>query len=44
MAQLKTTSTVRTREAAGDNLGKVKADVQGSKLRSMLAQLKTSTE
>ena len=44
MAQLKTTSTVRTRDAAGDNLGKVKADVQGSKLKSMLAQLKTSTE
>lgn len=44
MAQLKTTSTVRTREAAGDNLGKVKADVQGSKLKSMLAQLKTSAE
>lgn len=44
MAQLKTTSTVRTRDAAGDNLGKVKADVQGSKLKSMLAQLKTSAE
>lgn len=44
MAQLKTTSSVRTREAAGDNLGKVKADVQSSKLKSMLAQLKTSTE
>ena len=44
MAQLKTTSTVRTRDAAGDNLGKVKADVQSSKLKSMLAQLKTSAE
>lgn len=44
MAQLKTTSSVRTQAAAGDNLGKIKADVQGSKLKSMLAQLKTSAD
>jgi replicative DNA helicase len=44
MGQLKTTSSIRTRDAAGDNLGKINVDVQGSKLKSMLAQLKKPSD
>jgi KaiC/GvpD/RAD55 family RecA-like ATPase len=44
MSQLKPTSSVRTRDAAEYNMGSVKADVQGSKLKGMLAQLKNKSE
>ena len=44
MNQLKTASSVISAEAVGNNLRSVKADVQGSKLKNMLAQLKTKTE
>jgi KaiC/GvpD/RAD55 family RecA-like ATPase len=44
MNQLKTTSSVRTKESAEYNMTSVKADVQGSKLKSMLAQLKNKAD
>ena len=44
MNQLKTASSVISAEAVGNNLRSVKADVQGSKLKNMLAQLKNKTE
>ena len=44
MSQLKSTSSVISAEAVGNNLRSVKADVQGSKLKNMLAQLKNKTE
>ena len=45
MSQIKTGSRVTTREAAEDQVGRtVKPDVQSSKLKSMLAQLKKSNE
>ena len=44
MSQLKTSSSVVSKEAAEYNLKSVKADVQGSKLKNMLAQLKNKAE
>ena len=45
MSQIKTGSRVSTRSAAEDQVGRtVTADVQGSKLKSMLAQLKKNND
>jgi len=42
--QLKTTSTVVSRDSVGNNLNSVRADVQGSKIKSMLAGLKRKAD
>jgi DnaB-like helicase C terminal domain len=44
LSQLKTTSSIVSRNAVGNNLNSVKADVQGSKLKSMLAELKRKSD